>query len=82
MEKWESIDPSQVHDGLLLNEEQIHYMASCIKETVRLLDSLKEGVDRAVASSPDNDHFNRTKKLVEKLHNDLEYCVTILRKEK
>ena len=74
MEKFEDLDPNQIKEGLLLNEVQINYLFSCLKENLHLLKFIKSTLQKE--GRLDNGHF-----FIEKLEGDLKYCVTILRKE-
>ena len=80
MTNYQDIDPTEIKEGLLLTEDQVHYMAVCINGSVRLLSSLGESVSRDSAADPQNESLKRTEKFIEKLSSDLKYCVTILRK--
>ena len=74
MEKFEDLDPSQIKDGLLLNEDQINYIFACLKDNIHLLQFIKSTLTKE--GRLDSGHF-----FIEKLEDDLKYCVNILRKE-
>jgi hypothetical protein len=76
--KFEDIDPSEIKEGVLLDEAQTHYLSSCLKASSHLLEGLKDSVNQALAKNPNNKNFNLSKKFLEKLGSDLKYCVTIL----
>ena len=71
---FEKINPSEIKDGLLLNEEQIHYLFSNIKDSIHLLTTLE-------AQLSAQGELSQGALFIKKLIDDLKHCVTILRKE-
>ena len=72
--KFTEINPAEIKEGLLLNEEQINYLFTNIKDSIALLTRLEEALS-AEGQLSQGSIF--TKKLID----DLKHCVTILRKE-
>ena len=81
MENWEDIDPAQIKEGILLDEDQVNYIASCLKGAIQLVDSLHGATEIASNSDPKNEKFANTLKFIKNIDSDLKYCVTILRKD-
>ena len=81
MTDFTNIDPTQIKDGLLLNEDQTNYIAMAIKDATRLLRSLRESLDSQTTRDPSNLKLKESQKFFKKLESDLKYCVTILRKD-
>mgnify|MGYP006411400569 CR=1 FL=1 len=82
MVKYEDIDPNEIKEGLLLDDGQVRYLVSCLNRSAQLLSSLRDSLAQSITADPQNKALDQTEKFIKKLHSDLKYCVTILRKEK
>jgi len=71
---FEKINPTEIKDGLLLNEEQINYLFTNIKDSMRLLTSLELQLSS-------QGELSQGTIFIKKLIDDLKHCVIILRKE-
>ena len=81
MTDFNSIDPSEIKEGVLLNDEQSNYIARVIKDSLSLLSSFQKSVDDELSTGNTNPSVESAQKYFSKLESDLKYCVTIIRKD-
>ena len=74
--KFEEIESSEIKNGLLLDESQTQYLFICIREARGALGLLQSGLSKEEAEPPSDSYI-----YLKKLNEELDYCVTILRKE-
>jgi hypothetical protein len=81
MVDFESIDPTEIKEGVLLNEDQTTYIATVIKDSLSLLNSFQQSVNAEVSGGNTSPSLQSAQKYFLKLESDLKYCVTIIRKD-
>jgi hypothetical protein len=72
--KFEEVKSSEIKNGLLLDEEQTDYLFNCIKEAMVALRAVQASL-RTTDSRADSIIY------LKKLTEELNYCVTVLRKQ-